>query len=237
MLESIFSFFKKNPLLFKDTIMASMFISNLGEKTEYGENRGCQIDKRKVIAEVASEFYTIKMVCLKYLDYYISNVGPEEKQMIVDYKLPLLKVCQDFITSTLNLTLMTSVAALYEKVQDILDDPLERGSMDTYMSAVLDQKHHELVYYDNMRHPNLSRSRRNSRRNSRISLPSGVSPKNNGSQAITDSNKEEVITPRSAMMSDMRNDSGADDPQLAEYDMNANTNLLQEILAVGTCYM
>ena len=234
MLESIFSFFKKNPLLFKDTIMAAMFISNLGEKTEFGENRGCQIDKRKVISEVASEFYTIKVVCLKYLDYYISNAGPDEKQMIVDYKLPLLKVCQDFITNTLNLPLMTSVASLYEKIQNILDDPLERGSMDVYMSAVLDQKHHDLVYHEQLRHPSVPKSRRNSRkgsrRNSKASLAGGGSPKvyqPNAGPSI-----EDIGTPRSVYDGDAKSEAG-DDPKILEYDMTRNTELLQEILAVG----
>lgn len=236
MLESIYSFFKKNPLLFKDTIMAAMFISNLAERTEFGENRGCQIDKRKIIADVAAEFYTIKVVCLKYLDYYISNLSIDEKKMIVDYKYPLLKVCQDFISNTLNLQLMTLVAALYEKIMNILDDPIQRGSMDTYMSAVLDQKHHDLVYHEETRRPISSKSRResrkNSRRNSKVSLAGGGSP-TSVVRVKSSHSKDDVNTPRSAAGNmDTRSDVGSD-PKIVEYNLEENTAILEEILAVG----
>lgn len=235
MLESIYSFFKKNPLLFKDTIMAAMFISSLAERTEFGENRGCQIDKRKIIAEVAAEFYTIKIVCLKYLDYYISSVGPDEKQMIVDYRYPLLKVCQDFISNTLNLALMTLVASLYEKMMVILDDPIQRGSMDTYMSAVLDQKHHDLVYHEETRRPSATRSRRgskrSSRRNSRTSLAGGASP--SILRVKSSHSKDDVNTPRSAAAPvENRSDAGSE-PKIVEYNLEENTAILEEILAVG----
>jgi len=131
-------------LLLRDTIIAAVFIGNLGEKTEFGESRGCQIDKRKVITEIANEFYSIKVLCLKYLDIYISSCTKEEKPLIVSYKTVLLKLLCDFITNTMDNDLIITVLRLFEKIQDVLDEPFERASMETYLFAILDHKYHEI---------------------------------------------------------------------------------------------
>ncbi len=143
LLESIFSFYKRSKLLFRDVIVAAMFISNLGEKTELGESRGCQIDKKRVILDITSEFPSIKLQCIKFTSIYLSYCGAEERPMVAESKFLLLQIVHDFIFNTLSTEVIMESLKLYEFMHQVLDDPFDRIGMDTYLSTILDDKHHQ----------------------------------------------------------------------------------------------
>ena len=165
LLESIFSFYKRSKSLFRDLIVAAMFISNLGEKTELGESRGCQIDKKRVIAEITNEFPTIKLHCIKFTNIYLSHCGAQEQPMVAESKFLLLQITHDFIFHTLSTEVIMDSLKLYEQMHEVLNDPFDRISMDTYLSTILDDKYHQFNRIETtkqeVRKAN-TRSRRNS---------------------------------------------------------------------------
>lgn len=168
LLESIFSFFKRSPILFRNLLIAASFISNLGEKTAFGENRGCQIDKKKIIWLIAEEFFSIKVLCLEHILIFLKACGPEEKPLVAEYKYVLLQNLSDFITNTNVVSLISTVMQVFERMQEILDDPYDRINMDIYLSSVLENKHHQLMKIEALKNDGKREksSNKGSRRNS-----------------------------------------------------------------------
>ena len=171
-LESIFGFFKKSPILYKDLLISAAFISTLGEKTIFGESRGCQIDKKKIITEITEEFFVIKQLCIKYLKFFLANCGPEERPLIAENKLEMLQIIKDFIENTLVLDLITASLQIFDRVQALLDDSYDLVNMEMFLSPVLEAKYHQLAKLEMISHeagsksPKLKESRRNSLKNS-----------------------------------------------------------------------
>lgn len=185
-------------MLYKNLLIAASFISNLGEKTAYGDNRGCQIDKKKIIWQISEEFFSIKVLCIKYILIFLSSCDSQDKPLINEYKFVMLQNLHDFISNTNVVSLMTSVMEVFERIQELLDDPYDRINMEIFLSSILESKHHQLAKLEELKSEvkREKSSNRGSRRNS-LSKKDTNAARHRAGQRLTDlAVNKEVSVPK-----------------------------------------